>query len=105
MGQKPSYDNLDHLRPYLLRAFRTRNTFSSPGGEEHIFRRRRSAAVYTKSSIQMSPHVRKILSTVLQERYINVICESVRDGAELDILDLNFAYGLDVVSAFIFGIY
>ena len=44
------------------------------------------------------------MSTVLLERYMPIICNSVRNGAEFDILELNFAYGLDVVSAFIFGI-
>ena len=48
--------------------------------------------------------MRKILSTILLDRYMPAIRESINHGAELDVLDWNFAYGLDVVSAFIFGI-
>lgn len=48
--------------------------------------------------------MRKIVSVVLLEHYLPTICKSVHHGTKLDILDLNFAYGLDVVSAFIFGI-
>ena len=91
------------MDPPVLKATRTRNTFSSLGAEEHLQCRRRLAITYAKSYIQRSPHVRIIVSTVLFERYMPIIRESARNEATLNILHLNFAYGLDFVSAFIFG--
>ena len=88
----------------MLKVARTRNTFSSLGAGEHVQRRRRSAIIYAKSYIQRSTHVRQIVSTVLLERYMPISRKSVQNGNTSDILDLDFAYGFDFVSAFIFGI-
>ena len=90
--------------PGMLRVYSTRNTFSSLSEGEHTSRRRRYAKIYAKSSIQKSPHVLKILSAVLIGRYMPIVNESARNGTPVDFLGLDFAYGLDVVSAYIFGI-
>ena len=90
--------------PGMLRVYSTRNTFSSLSEGEHTSRRRRYAKIYAKSSIQKSPHVLKILSAVLIGRYMPIINESARNGTPVNVLGLDFAYGFDVVSAYIFGI-
>ena len=91
------------FRTVLIMA-RTRNTFSSLGAGEHVQYRRRSAIIYAKSCIQRSPHVRKIVCTILLQRYMSIIRKSVQSGTASEILNLDFAYGLDFVSAFIFGL-
>lgn len=75
--------------------------FSSIGAE-HATRRRRFANIYAKSSVQSSPHVRQILSTLLLKHYMPAIDGSV--GTTINVLDINFGYSLDFVTAFIFGI-
>ncbi|KAL9099682.1 MAG: hypothetical protein Q9163_004856 [Psora crenata] len=78
------------------------NTFSALG-KEHMVHRRRITSVYAKSYIQRDRHVLKIIHTLFG-RLSPQICESARTGKPIDVLRLNMAYGLDFVSAFIFGI-
>ena len=81
---------------------RLRNTFSSLG-KDHKHRRRRVTNAYTKTNLQNSPHVQTINYILLFERLLPQCLQSAASNQPLDILDLNSAYGLDFVSAFIFG--
>ena len=87
----------------IQRAFRSRNTFSSLGAE-HSARRKRVTSVYAKSFIQSSRHVRAILSNVVQSRFLPLVDRSAKSQTAVDILSANFAYGVDVIAAFIFGL-
>lgn len=80
-----------------------RNTFSALGSE-HATRRRRVSNVYTKPCIQSSPHVQAIVVELLHGRLLPILAQSAHNELPVNILDLNFAYGLDFVSAYIFGI-
>ena len=44
------------------------------------------------------------MSTLLLNRYMPIISDSARQGTTFDLLSLNFAYGLDFVIAFFFGV-
>ncbi|KAL8637389.1 MAG: hypothetical protein Q9228_005330 [Teloschistes exilis] len=78
------------------------NTFSALGNE-HRIHRRRITNVYAKSFIQHDQQVRRLFHTILG-RFISQIQESSQKGDPLDVLGLNMAYGLDFVSAFVFGL-
>ncbi|EEP79349.1 predicted protein [Uncinocarpus reesii 1704] len=80
-----------------------RNTFCALGSE-HAVHRRRISGVYSKSFLQSSPHIRTILDTVIQGRILPILARKAKDEETVDILALNLAYGLDFVSAFIFGL-
>jgi hypothetical protein len=54
--------------------------------------------------VQESRHVRAILSELVQNRLLPSISELSASNAPIDILAVNFAYGLDFVAAFIFGL-
>ena len=92
-----------YRRSVSLNYYRCLNTFSSLG-KDYALRRRRITEVYAKSFIQRSQHVEKIIDTLIFERYLPQIMRSTRTGTPLDVLSLNTAYGVDFVSAFIFGL-
>lgn len=54
--------------------------------------------------MQNSRHIRAILSELVQNRLLPSIGELSASNAPIDILAINFAYGLDFVAAFIFGL-
>jgi len=66
--------------------------------------RKRVTSIYAKSFVQCSRHVRAILATLVQKRLLPVIWNSAGTNTPVDILSVNFAYGLDFVAAFIFGL-
>lgn len=59
--------------------------------------------MYAKSYIQRNVHFLKIIHTLLG-RMLPHFSSSARNRTPIDVLALNMAYGLDVVSAFTFGI-
>ncbi|EAS30709.3 cytochrome P450 monooxygenase [Coccidioides immitis RS] len=65
---------------------------------------RRISGVYSKSFLQSSPHIRAILDAVIQQRILPILARTAEKEEPIDILALNLAYGLDFVSAFIFGL-
>lgn len=67
-------------------------------------RRHRISSVYTKPYVQASPHVRTLLSRLLKTRLLPALEEHARAGTALDVLPVNFAFSLDFVSSFIFGL-
>ncbi|CAI7596073.1 unnamed protein product [Penicillium glandicola] len=80
-----------------------RNSFSSIG-HDHSTRRHRVSPVYTKPFVQTSPHVRALLSFHLQQRMLPLINERAMTGLPLDVLSNNFAFSLDFVTSFLFGL-
>ncbi|KAL4791184.1 cytochrome P450 [Aspergillus venezuelensis] len=79
------------------------NTFSSLR-QDHTAYRKRLNRVYAKPYIQRSPSVRAILREILIQRVLPIVQASAAQRKPIDILPLNLAYGLDVVSAFEFGL-
>ncbi|KAL9096626.1 MAG: hypothetical protein Q9165_001113 [Trypethelium subeluteriae] len=98
----PGYDKTEWYDFYAN--FDTRNAFSTYSFEDHVVIRRRVSRIYSKSFIQTSPHVQKILSAVLLDRYLPALSGDAQQTRTLNALDLNFSYGLDVITAFVFGL-
>ena len=93
-----------HIFPDPLTSSSTRNIFSSLGKEEHSMRQKHITAVYAKSFIQSSCHVDAIALELVQNRLLPVLWKSADSNTLVDVLLINFAYGLDFVAAFIFGL-
>ena len=70
-----------------------------------MYRRRWITSIYTKSHIQSSSYVPLILQKVLYDRFIPQLQQSSISDVPLDVLPLNISYGLDFLSAFIFGLH
>lgn len=66
--------------------------------------RRRISTVYAKSFLQASPHFRAMMSTVLQTRLIPILADHYNSSKGIDILELSLAYGIDIITATIFGL-
>ena len=60
--------------------------------------------MYAESYIRSSRHVRAIIAELVQNRLLPTIWEMTVNATPIDILVINFAYGLDFVAAFIFGL-
>jgi hypothetical protein len=82
---------------------RRRNIISTVGGM-HGPVRRRISTVYAKSFLQASPHFRAMMSTVLEARLIPILADHHNSGKSIDILELSQAYGIDIITATIFGL-
>lgn len=92
-------------KEYLHQYFRVsrRNIISTIGGM-HGPVRRRISTVYAKSFLQASPHFRVMMSTVLETRLIPILAHHHDSGKAIDTLELSLAYGIDIITATIFGL-
>jgi unspecific monooxygenase len=82
---------------------RAHNCFASLG-PDHSMRRHRISSDYTKPYVKSSSHVRTLLSHLLQKYLLPVLEEHAQQGTALDVLPVNFAFSLDFVSSFLFGL-
>jgi hypothetical protein len=79
--------------------------FASVDRKEHGHRRRRVAPLYTRTFMRSDPHMRTILHTILLKRLVPLLWRtSETQSGSIDVLPLMFAYSLDFVSAFSFGL-
>lgn len=60
--------------------------------------------MFTKSFLQASPHFQAMISTVLQTRLIPILTDHYNNSKDIDILELSLAYGIDIITATIFGL-
>jgi len=67
-------------------------------------RRKRVSAIYAKSLLQSSRHVRAVFEELILNRLTPILLQSAISNTPVDMLPLNFAYGLDFVTAFICGL-
>lgn len=73
-------------------------------GDMHGAVRRRISSVFTKSFLQASPHFQAMISTVLQTRLIPILTDHYNHNNDIDMLELSLAYGIDIITATIFGL-
>lgn len=66
--------------------------------------RRRQGSVFTKSFLQASPDFQAMISTVLQTRLIPILTDHYDHSKDIDILLLSLTYGIDIITATIFGL-
>ena len=103
MGNAPprlgvSYETLTRL---LQR--RRKNAFTSLGKQEHGLRRRRTAALYSKSAIMHSRHLREVSKKIVYDRLQPELEAVALACGKADGLDLSYRICTDYLSSFIFG--
>lgn len=84
-------------------SWRRRNAFTSLEREEHGFRRRRTATLYSKSSLLQSEHLLEVTNKIIHDRLLPMLNKAARDGNDIDGLDLSYCICSDFLSSFIFG--
>ncbi|KAF2834049.1 cytochrome P450 [Ophiobolus disseminans] len=80
------------------------NTMSSLGHQEHSARRKRVLHVYSKSWLQSSEHMRQCITKILDERLLPTLRAKSKTMDSTDALSLSSSLGLDIVSAYFFGL-
>jgi hypothetical protein len=80
-----------------------RNSFTSLG-PDHGTRRRRVEKVYTKAFVQKSPALHAIQNAMVHDRLMPFLREQAEHNRNVEILDVLASYGIDFVTAFIFGL-
>ncbi|OAQ60249.2 cytochrome P450 [Pochonia chlamydosporia 170] len=83
--------------------FRRRNAFTSLNRREHGSRRRRTAALYSKTALLQSEHLQQVTSKILHERLVPRLEQAAKKSLPIDGLDLSYCICADYLSAFMFG--
>ncbi|PGH19851.1 hypothetical protein AJ80_03768 [Polytolypa hystricis UAMH7299] len=89
--------------PRVFGAYGTISMFSMVGSKRHSVRKRMLSNIYSKSYLQVSPHLAAISRTLIYERLLPMIHENADSGSAIDVHDLNNAITMDFVTAYIFG--
>ena len=80
------------------------NMFSMVRRKPHADRKRMIASLYSNSTLQSSPELRKISQTILMERLLPIIEAASKDQDPVDALELSLAVSMDFITAYIFGL-
>lgn len=83
--------------------YRRRNAFTSLERTEHGLRRRRTAALYSKSALLQSEHLLDVTNRVLYGRLLPMLHKAAQEDSTIDGLDLSYSICADFLSSFIFG--
>jgi hypothetical protein len=78
--------------------------FSATHRKPHGERKRILASLYTKTTVQSSPDIRKIAKSVIVDRLLPLIEAAAEDQNPLDMLELSLAVSMDFVTAYLFGL-
>lgn len=97
------------LRPihrfcWLLTWSSERNMFSMIDSSSHSVRKRMISNVYSKSFLQSSSDLRELSQEIIFYRLLPIIESSAAERTPLDVLDLNLASTMDLMSAYVFGL-
>jgi len=84
--------------------YRTVSMFTMVGSKPHSIRKRMLSNIYSKSTLQTSPHLRLVSNTVIFDRLLPIIQEAVTSDKPLDVHDLNMGLTMDFVSCYLFGL-
>jgi hypothetical protein len=82
---------------------RVQNAFTSIKGSEHGTRRRRTAALYSKTSLLGSLHMYHVSHRVVYGRLIPRLCTAAAGNTDIDALALTYSLCSDYLSAWLFG--
>ncbi|KAI3323641.1 cytochrome P450 [Xylariaceae sp. AK1471] len=79
------------------------NAFTSLDRSEHGRRRKRTAALYSKSALLQSTHLRAVTDKTIYDRLIPFVGKAAGEGRKVDGLDLSYRFCSDFLSSFLFG--
>lgn len=93
-----------HKLCWLLTCSSERNMFSMIDSSSHSVRKRMISNVYSKSFLQSSSDLRELSQEIIFYRLLPIIESSAAERTPLDVLDLNLASTMDLMSAYVFGL-
>lgn len=74
------------------------------GNKAHSNRKRMLSNIYSKSTLQTSPHLRIVSNAVIFDRLLPILAEAASSGTPLEVHDLNQGLTMDFVSSYLFGL-
>ncbi|KAJ5934264.1 hypothetical protein N7466_003811 [Penicillium verhagenii] len=90
--------------PRVFGSLDTVSMFTMVGTKTHSIRKRMLSNIYSKSTLQTSPHLKVVSDAVIFDRLLPIIKESVDADQSIDVHDLNMGLTLDFVSGYLFGL-
>ena len=78
--------------------------FSMTDSSSHSVRKRLMSNVYSKSFLQSSSDLRELSQEIVFGRLLPIIESSAADPTPVDVLDLNLASTMDLMTAYVFGL-
>jgi unspecific monooxygenase len=78
--------------------------FTMVGSKTHANRKRMLSNIYSKSTLQTSPHLRVVSNAVIFDRLLPILDKAARSEAPVDVHDLNQGLTMDFVSSYLFGL-
>ncbi|KAJ5246027.1 hypothetical protein N7468_001010 [Penicillium chermesinum] len=90
--------------PRVFGSLDTVSMFTMIGSKPHSIRKRMLSNVYSKSTLQSSPHLQKISHAVVVERLLPIIQSAASTEKPIDVHDLNMGLTMDFVSAYLLGL-
>ncbi len=99
MGKQPQCLDLVILRPGSVL-----NMFSTVGHQGHSAKKRMMSNVYSKSFLQTSSQIAENSLVLLRDRFLPLLQQAAEKGAAIDVHEMNNAFTMDFMSAYLFGI-
>jgi cytochrome P450 len=78
--------------------------FTMVGSKSHANRKRMLSNIYSKSTLQTSPHLRIVSNAVIFDRLLPILDKAASSGTSVDVHDLNQGLTMDFVSSYLFGL-
>lgn len=78
--------------------------FSMIDSNSHSVRKRMISNVYSKSFLQSSLDLRELSQEIIFNRLLPIIESAAAERTPLDVFDLNLAYTMDLMTAYVFGL-
>ncbi|KAJ5678767.1 hypothetical protein N7462_007011 [Penicillium macrosclerotiorum] len=90
--------------PRVFGSLGTVSMFTMVGSKPHSIRKRMLSNIYSKSTLQSSPHLRVVSKAVIVERLLPILEDAAAASQTLDVHDLNSGLTMDFVSCYLFGL-
>ncbi|KAJ5142724.1 uncharacterized protein N7515_001511 [Penicillium bovifimosum] len=90
--------------PRVFASFGTVSMFTMTGSKAHSIRKRMLSNIYSKSTLQTSPHLRIVSNAIISDRLLPILDEAAKSGKPVDVHDLNQGLTMDFVSSYLFGL-
>lgn len=78
--------------------------FTMIGTKPHSARKRMLSNIYSKSTLQTSPHLRVVSNAVIYDRLLPILQDGASSEQSIDVHDLNQGLTMDFVSCYLFGL-
>lgn len=85
-------------------SIRTVSMFTMVGTKPHSVRKRMLSNIYSKSTLQTSPHLKLVSNAVILDRLLPIVQKAADANQPMDVHDLNMGLTMDFVSCYLFGL-